>query len=359
MNNLEQNEKEITIRELLQKFTVWCRFLLSKWKIIFCTCIIGAICGLGYVMIKKPKYKAVITFALEDDKPASSGLSSALGLANSLGIDLGSGAGGAFSGSNLLELLKSRLILEKTLLETYEHNGKTILLANELMEFSGVRERLVSKSLYFKSFSFPINSNRTNFNIQQDSVLMLLYDKLFLDNIVSVSQKDKKISIITVEINSKSELFSHALANNLVKNVSEFYIETKSKKARNNVAILQKQADSVRNELNQAITGVAVVADNTFNLNPALNVNRVPSTKRQVDIQANTAILTQLVTNLELAKVTLLKETPLIQIIDKPIFPLKNDKPVMKVTIIIGSIFGFIISSLFLILKRYWDLVNS
>jgi hypothetical protein len=61
-----------------------------------------------------------------------------------------------------------------------------------------------------------------------------------------------------------------------------------------------------QNEPNGAITGVAVANDNTFGLNPALNVRRAPSARRQVDVQANTAILTELVKQSELAKVTLL-----------------------------------------------------
>ena len=92
------------------------------------------------------------------------------------------------------------------------------------------------------------------------------------------------------------------------------------------MAILQKQTDSVRSELNRAITGVAVANDNTFGLNPSVNVRRVPTAKRQVDVQANTAILTELVKQTELAKITLRKETPLIQVIDRPILPLKNNK---------------------------------
>jgi len=45
-----------------------------------------------------------------------------------------------------------------------------------------------------------------------------------------------------------------------------------------------------------------------------------------VDGQANTAILTELVKQSELAKVTLRKETPLIQILHSPILPLKKEK---------------------------------
>ena len=69
---------------------------------------------------------------------------------------------------------------------------------------------------------------------------------------------------------------------------------------------------------------VAIATDKLFNLNPSLLVNRIPSTKLQIEIQANTAILKQLVTNLESAKVNFRKETPLIQIIDTPILPLEE-----------------------------------
>jgi hypothetical protein len=179
-----------------------------------------------------------------------------------------------------------------------------------------------------------------------------LYDKLFENNILSISQKDKKISIITVEVNATNEFFTKAFAENLVSNVSEFYIETKSKKAKNNVAILQRQADSIRNELNLAITGVAITSDNTFNLNPALNVNRIPSTKKQIDVQANTAILTQLVTNLEMAKVTLLRETPLIQLIDRPTLPLKKDKPSKAKFLLLGGILAGFLTLLYLIVRK-------
>jgi hypothetical protein len=47
--------------------------------------------------------------------------------------------------------------------------------------------------------------------------------------------------------------------------------------------------------LNEAITGVAVATDNTFNLNPALNVRRTFCKASDRDVQANTAILTEIV----------------------------------------------------------------
>jgi hypothetical protein len=129
-------------------------------------------------------------------------------------------------------------------------------------------------------------------------------------------------------------------------------VDAKSKKARMNMAILQKQTDSIRAELNGAITGVAVANDNTFMLNPALNINRAPSAKRQVDVQANTAILTELVKQTELAKVTLRKEIPLIQVIDRPILPLPKERFGKAKGILFGGIVAGFLTVLGLIIRR-------
>ena len=120
--------------------------------------------------------------------------------------------------------------------------------------------------------------------------------------------------------------------------------------------ILERQTDSIRGELNGAITGVAVANDNTFGLNPAMNVRRAPSARRQVDVQANTAILTELVKQSELAKVTLRKETPLIQVIDRPILPLKKEKFGKSKGIVLG---GFLVGFLVVLCLIFNKLIKS
>ena len=52
------------------------------------------------------------------------------------------------------------------------------------------------------------------------------------------------------------------------------------------------------------------------------------------------AILTELVKQNELAKVALRKETPLIQVIDQPILPLKKEKFGKAKGIVLGGILG-------------------
>jgi hypothetical protein len=311
--------------------------------------IIGAAIGLTYSFIKKPVYTATLSFALEDEK-GGGGLGGALGLASSFGLDLGGGGGSIFTGSNLTELFKSRSMVEQTLLTPVSYEGKNISLAEMYIQNNGWRDSWENKP-NFKNTQFLPNADRKNYSRAQDSILGVMYADLSTNGL-SVGQKDKKIAIISIDVNSTNELFAKYFTEALVKEVSDFYIETKSKKSRENMDVLERQTDSIRRELNGAITGVAVANDNTFNLNPALNVRRVPSARRQVDVQANTAILTELVKQSELAKVTLRKETPLIQVIDSPILPLKKEKFGKAKGIALGGILAGFLTLLVLIMRR-------
>jgi uncharacterized protein involved in exopolysaccharide biosynthesis len=356
-NNELQNtaEDEISLKELILKIKDWYRFLLTKWIIIVAAGIIGGAIGVGYAFTQKATYTASLSFALEDEKQGGGGLSGALGLASSLGIDIGGSAGGAFSGANLIELMKSRNIVEKSLLNPITGNGKTQSFAQYFINFNELNKNWDSKPL-LKGIVFAPEADRSKFTLQQDSILGKIYEIISGANgaigLLSVAQKDKKISIINIEVKSTDEFFSKAFTESIAQEVSSYYIEIKSKKARQNMEILQRQTDSIRAELNGAITGVAAAADNTFGLNPAMMVRKTPGTRRQVDVQANTAILTQLVTNLEMAKVSLRKETPLIQVIDRPILPLKKEKVGKLKSLILGGFLAGFLTVLGLIFKK-------
>jgi len=348
MENKNIENDEISLKELIIKIKIWCDYLLTQWKVIIFSIVIGSFLGLAYSFIKKPTYTATLSFALEDEK-SGGGLGGALGLASSFGLDLGGNGGGIFTGANLTELFKSRSMVQKTLLSSVIVNGKVISLAEMYIQNNKWRDKW-KENPKLTSIQFLPNDNKP-FTRLQDSIMGLMYEGL-LKKGLSVGQKDKKISIISIDVSSTDEFFAKNFCEALAKQVGNFYIDTKSKKARLNMAILERQVDSIRGELNGAITGVAIANDNTFNLNPALNVRRAPSARRQVDVQANTAILTELVKQAELAKVTLRKETPLIQVIDRPVLPLpKESFGKVKGLILGGFLFGFL-AFLFLLFKR-------
>lgn len=353
MDDSPVNNDEISLKELVQKGKEWWGYLLSQWKIIVIAGVIGAVLGLAYSFIKKPIYTATLSFALEDEKTGGGGLGSALGLASSFGFDLGGGGGSIFTGSNLTELFKSRSMVEKTLLSPVVVEGKTISLAEMYIQNNEWRTKW-NENPKFSSLEFLPNANRKLFSRVQDSIMGSIYRSL-LEESLSVAQKDKKIAIISMDVSSTNELFSMYFCEALAKQVGKFYVDTKSKKARMNMEILNRQTDSIRAELNSAITGVAVANDNTFMLNPALNVRRAPSARRQVDVQANTAILIELVKQSEMAKVTLRKETPLIQVIDRPILPLPKEKFGKAKGILLGGILTFFIGVIIIVLRRLFN----
>jgi hypothetical protein len=343
----EAKYDSISIKDLLIQIKEWIIYLAKRWVVLLIFALLGGVFGFYYAKSKPILYKATLSFALEDDK-GSGGLSGALGLASQFGFDLGSNAGGAFSGANLMELMRSRTLVTKALMSPIYRNGKVQTLANLYIDFNNWNR---NENKHFKDI-FPPNTEISKFSFFQDSIMNVIYKEL-INGKFSVSQREKTVSIIYINISIENEIFAKSFVEALARVVSDFYIETKSKKSLENLLILKKQTDSVRTELNNAISGVAAANDNTFNLNPGLNIRRAPSQRKQIDVQANSAILTELIKNLELAKVTLRKETPLIQIIDKPVYPLEVDRFSKKMGALIGIITALLIVSIILLFTAW------
>jgi hypothetical protein len=344
--NLNTND-EPSVKDIVLRLQRFLGYLLQKRIVLLLALVIGSFLGLLYSIVEKPAYKASFSFALENSSDGLSDLS-----VGSFAIELGGSKGGAFSSSNLPELFQSRNMVERTLLTPIVFENQKISLAEMYIQNEGWREKWMNKN-ELNSIKFSPNANRQNFSRAQDSVLGVIYEELIEDDL-EVSQKDKKIAIISIVLESSNELFAKQFTEALADQVSNFYVDYKSKKSRQNLEILTKQTDSIREQLNNAIAGVAVSVDNTFNLNPALNVRRTPTSRKQVDVEANTAILKELVKQSELAKVALRRETPLIQVIDRPIFPLEKEKMSKLVGAIIGGIAAVMITLIFLILKVFF-----
>ncbi|MRX48648.1 Wzz/FepE/Etk N-terminal domain-containing protein [Pedobacter puniceum] len=343
---LNTAEDEISLKELILKLKEWYQYLLTKWRTILIAGILGGALGLVYAFIKKPVYTATTTFVLEEGE-SSGGLGAYAGIASMVGIDLGGGGGGIFKGDNIIELYKSRKMIQETLLSQDTFAGKQQLLIDRYIEFNKLREDWQEKpELVNLKFSVDVKG----YNRLRDSIMGKIVEEIN-GSILQVAKPDKKLSIIKVDVKSKDELFAKSFADNIVAKVNQFYVGTKTKKSMENVAILQYQTDSVRRVLNKSIGGVASEIDANPNANPAFQTLRVGSQKRQVDVQAAGAVYEELVKNLELSKITLRKEKPLIQVIDEPVFPLKVDKVGKAKGIFFGGIFLGFLTTLFLIVK--------
>ncbi|MGI4749980.1 MAG: hypothetical protein ACRYFB_05065 [Janthinobacterium lividum] len=346
--------EEISLKEIIIKFRSARKYIASKWLTILFGGLLGGLLGLSYAYVKKPVYTATSTFVLEDSK--SNSLSQYAGLASLAGINVGgSGAGGVFQGDNILELYKSRNMIKQALMSPINVHGQSNLLINLYINFNHLQEKW-KKDQNITNIKFDENSKF--FTRLQDSVITDI-SKTINDKILTVTKPDKKLNIIQVDVVTKDEEFSKLFNDKLVQTVNNFYAETKTKKSYQNVLALQKQADSVRRVLNGSINGVASALDAAPNANPSLLTLRVPSQKKQIDVQANTAIYSEIVKNLEISKLSLLQDAPLVQMIDQPVLPLKVDKIKMFAGFIVGLLISCILIILCLTINKLYKLYSD
>jgi hypothetical protein len=329
--------EKVSLKEMVAYIGDWRRYILKSGIFIVLFSLIGLGLGIFYASYKRPDYVASTIFVLGENESAAGGFAQYAGLASMVGIDMGASGGGIFQGDNILELYKSRSMIKKTLLSPVIIAGKRQLIIDRYVEVNGLRKKWTADAI-LKNISFDSKGPLTRV---QDSIISDIASNIN-KNMLNVGKPDKKLSIIKVDVVSKDELFSKVFNDQIVKNVNDFYVQTKTKKSMDNLAILQTQTDSIRRALNQAISNVAISMDFNPNANQARQVLKVPSQRRQVDAEANKAILSELVKNLEISKVSLRKETPLIQLIDAPVYPLEK-KSTGKIT---GGLTGFFIGLL-------------
>lgn len=346
--SVNNESEEISLKELIVKAKEWGKYILSKWLIIVLFGIVVGVLGYLYTAKKKRMYTATTTFVLESSgEGGGGGLGQYAGLASMVGIDMGGGGGGIFQGDNILELYKSRSMIKKTLFTTVDYNGKSMLLIDRFIDFNQLREGWTNPKLKNINFSSKGEALSPEVRRLQDSIITDIAVELN-KNYMMVVKPDRKSSIIRVDIKGPDEFFAKAFNNQIVKNVNDFYVQTKTKKALESVAIVKNKVDSIRAEMNGSIYRAVAISDATPNLNPIRQVERLaPIQRSQFSAETNKLILGELVKNLEMSKMTLLKETPLIQVVDEPILPLYSEKTSARkvglISAVLGGIFIIII----------------
>lgn len=350
---MSQQRPEISIQEVAHSSKLWLAYFKSKWMFLFLISLLGAGVGLGYALLRTTYYTATTTFVLEEDAAGGAGgLGQYAGLAAMVGIDLGGNSSGIFQGENIAALYKSRLMVERTLLTRMPIKGKQQFLIDYYVDFTGLRKKWAKKP-QFKNLVFTDETGKPETRLADSLITKIVEDinKKYLN----VGKIDKKLNLIGVDFTAENEDFARLFNVTLVQTVNEFYIQTKTKKSLDNIKVLQHQTDSVKRVMNGAISNAAQIVDVTPNLNITRQSQRsAPVQRSQFTAEANKAILTELVKNLELSKMNFLKNKPLIQVIDEPIYPLKDDKPGKIKMTVYGLVLGLVFALLGLTFTRFY-----
>lgn len=340
---------EFSPRKLILQIQRAFAYIFSKWKIIL---LVALLCGIAlaiYSYFKKPYYVAEVTFTLDEEatQGAKSGFSA---LGEELGLTSPE-AGGVFSSTtNIVELMRSRLVIEKTLRTVDTINGKPLVFADFFLDSLDYREKWMKKSPYYHLNFLSAKKDEKEIRFEND-IIRNIYETLVAKNI-QIEKKGKETSIISVICVSKHELFSKYFLEALLAEVARYYVETKTERARLNLALVQKRTDSVRNAYNAVLYGRAAFTD--AHSDPIRLLPLVSREKQQTDIQILRNAYIELTRSLELAKTNLMKETPLIQYLDMPILPLKTMRASMPKYFLIGFFLSGFLTAAYLLVRRIY-----
>ena len=183
---------------------------------------------------------------------------------------------------------------------------------------------------------FLVDQPKSTFSYQQDSLLYITGLE-FADNFIVAQRPDRKLNIFEVSVSSPDEKFTKVFTDRIVDETNKFYVEIRTKKAKETLDILEDRVATMKGNLNSSISNKAAAQD--VNVNPAFSAGQVPVLKQQTNIQVYGAAYGEMFKNLELARFQYLNEIPLMQIIDPADYPMKKIKIGKLKTAILFAVF--------------------
>jgi hypothetical protein len=308
-----------SLRELVNHLKGFLQYLRKKWWMLALAGFFGALLGTVYYFRQKPKYEAVTTFILEE-KSGGGGIA---GLASQFGFNVGSlgGGGSIFSGDNILDILKSKKIVQQVLLSPIDNAGPDkATLADIYLEFTG------SKKSWHKN---PLLANISFANVRkqmspiQDSVLNAIYKGIIKDHLIT-DRPHKQSSIIKVKVTAGNSVFARLMSERLVQEASKLYLDIRVGSIHDNIEQMQMRSDSLLILLNAQSYNAA--ASQPLDFNPGMRTATVHSEIANRDKTVLAALYTEVTKNLEMSKLLLSQQTPVIQFLDTPELLLNDSK---------------------------------
>ena len=348
---MEQYNDEIQLKDILIKLSVYKTYLFNKKFIILAFTVSFFILGITFTKYSDKEYIAELTFVVDNQRSGSGSLGSLSGMASQFGMDLGGQKNTTFSQNNILEFLKSRGVVEEALMQSREINKTDDLLIEHYLYVNKIKESW-GEDEDLNPVSFHSRLSQEN-----DSVSGGIWRDI-IENKLIVELKSDEANIINLSYTSLNEEFAKAFVEALIEQMSKMYITHQTAQASNTLDFLTSRADSVFRELEIAEEAFAKVKD--------INQRIVKSSGRLKELQLmrrvevlNTMYL-EIIKNLELSKITLLNHTPIIQIIDKPILPLKSDADnKLLAGLLLGFLGSFLSISFFVFRKLFNDVLSE
>jgi uncharacterized protein involved in exopolysaccharide biosynthesis len=303
----------------------------EQLKIIVLVPILTLFLGVTYTkFIKQPLYSSNVTILLPDNQ--SNNMSGLAGLASQFGVNVPSVSQADLSNIGLLpQLIKSRTFAEK----------------------------LFNKEFYSKKYNKKINllsliTNEININ-ELNKEKFIISGLSELNGMLKFSE-DRNSSIKTISVTTSEPIFAKELADVVLDELEKLNLLYKSQNANKKAEFIENRISSVLEGLNQSEIKLKAFNERNRQLSSPSLMLEQERIQREVDVQKQ--VYLTLKQQSELAKIELVQESSIIQVLDKAQIPLEafniNVTKVAISSIIIGLIIGLVLG----LLRNYLNKVE-
>jgi hypothetical protein len=354
---MELQEDQFSFKRLVLKCLLVIPYVKKNRKVLSIGAFVGLLVGGGYeyYKIQDVNFKTEIIFVVDGDNGGSGG--GLLELANSFGLGGGLGTNASlFSGENFKELLKTKSIFRKALLTKVRYGNKEDFFVNIFLDKSRIGEfEWKSRPADFYNYRF-VNTDINNLSVEDRNILDALYD--FLKGQTVIANDNPKSTFQTLTVETRDDTLSYIWAKLYLKTVTNFYIDTKTKKSQELLVLLGKRVDSLRSAL--YYTQGKLANYNDQNQQIIFQRARIIAERLQLSSQQLQGMYLESVRNYDNLKFSLAKETPLFTIISEPEISPMGKRHFYGPITLIGIILGVFLSSFVLnIIRIYKEMMSK
>ena len=336
---------QLLTAENIQKQLKRYAWLWLKWS--WLTLILAA--ALGYYLYQSKaklptRYVARLSFSMNEGGGADQGyLQQVLGG----GLFAGLGGGSELASGNmgrLQELLTTRRLLQMALFEEveilYPDGPKKDFMIHHYLELQGMRKQWAENESSLAELYFQ-HKNFEQFTRQENVLLQAAVGRIQQQ----LTQELSPSEILNIRFVSNSEILSHDFINLLYDKLNTYYSNQSVEKQRRIFEAARSRRDSLEQEMDQAEEDYIKYLNqhNATAQGRYAESIRTQYLARKLSGEMEGYFLA--IKNVETAKLALEQQTPLLQVIDRPLYPLYAERPNPRLFLIIGVVLGLFLGS--------------
>ncbi|HRG65118.1 MAG TPA: hypothetical protein PLV12_04900 [Saprospiraceae bacterium] len=340
--------KVLTIKDIILTLKDYFLEIVRNYTII----IVASIPFLCYYIYNfyntKPTYFAEVKFLVEGSSSSIGGLGGLLG-------QFGLRNTGKSNPYKIVEVAKSKAILEKVLFSKYDNE----FTSNHIINIYKLNEKWAENEPDFAGFKFN-HSKYIDFDSIEKIAFVRLINKVTggkeSSNYMINFTLDSETGVYSYKTNSENEQLAIHLQNASYEFLRRFFEEDILENSVKTTVVLKQKADSLQNLLVNKTYQLANLQDRTLGL-----VMATPGVRKMAlekEIQALTLAYAEVLKSYELSDINLKDSKPLFLKLDESISPLESISPSIIINIIKALVLSVLFSGgLIVIRKLYRDIM--